>query len=124
MSIQLRILLIVCCILSFYVAIKKIRKSKLQIEYSIFWIVFSILLILIAIFPQITYIFADILGIQSPVNLVYLIIITLLLIKVFFMTIQMSQLEYNLQTLIQKIALDEYEKKREVSQNEKLPKKA
>ena len=36
-----RIVLIVVSLLSTYYILKKIRQSKLQIEYAIFWIVFA-----------------------------------------------------------------------------------
>lgn len=110
MSIYLRIILVVISMLSMLNILKRVRKSKLQIEYSIFWIVFSILLILVAIFPQPMFTLAQILGIQSPANMVFLFVIFILLIKLFNMTIEVSQLQYKQQELVQKIALDENKK--------------
>lgn len=110
MSIYLRIILVVISMLSMLNILKRVRKSKLQIEYSIFWIVFSILLILVAVFPQPMFVLAQILGIQSPVNMVFLFVIFILLIKLFNMTIEVSQLQYKQQELVQKIALDENKK--------------
>ena len=75
MSIYLRIILVVISMLSMLNILKRVRKSKLQIEYSIFWIVFSILLILVAVFPQPMIVLAQILGIQSPANMVFLFVI-------------------------------------------------
>ena len=110
MSIYLRIILVVISMLSMLNILKRVRKSKLQIEYSIFWIVFSILLILVAIFPQPMFTLAQILGIQSPANMVFLFVIFILLIKLFNMAIEVSQLQYKQQELVQKIALDENKK--------------
>ena len=110
MSIYLRIILVVISMLSMLNILKRVRKSKLQIEYSIFWIVFSILLILVAVFPQPMFVLAQILGIQSPANMVFLFVIFILLIKLFNMTIEVSQLRYKQQELVQKIALDENKK--------------
>ena len=110
MSIYLRIILVVISMLSMLNILKRVRKSKLQIEYSIFWIVFSILLILVAVFPQPMFVLAHILGIQSPANMVFLFVIFILLIKLFNMTIEVSQLQYKQQELVQKIALDENKK--------------
>lgn len=110
MSIYLRIILVVISMLSMLNILKRVRKSKLQIEYSIFWIVFSILLILVAVFPQPMFVLAQILGIQSPANIVFLFVIFILLIKLFNMTIEVSQLQYKQQELVQKIALDENKK--------------
>lgn len=110
MSIYLRIILVVISMLSMLNILKRVRKSKLQIEYSIFWIVFSILLILVAVFPQPMFVLAQIFGIQSPANMVFLFVIFILLIKLFNMTIEVSQLQYKQQELVQKIALDENKK--------------
>ena len=110
MSIYLRIILVVISMLSMLNILKRVRKSKLQIEYSIFWIVFSILLILVAVFPQPMFVLAQILGIQSPANMVFPFVIFILLIKLFNMTIEVSQLQYKQQELVQKIALDENKK--------------
>ena len=110
MSIYLRIILVVISMLSMLNILKRVRKSKLQIEYSIFWIVLSILLILVAVFPQPMFVLAQILGIQSPANMVFLFVIFILLIKLFNMTIEVSQLQYKQQELVQKIALDENKK--------------
>lgn len=110
MSIYLRIILVVISMLSMLNILKRVRKSKLQIEYSIFWIFFSILLILVAVFPQPMFVLAQILGIQSPANMVFLFVIFILLIKLFNMTIEVSQLQYKQQELVQKIALDENKK--------------
>ena len=65
MSIYLRICLVVISMLSMLNIMKRVRRYKLQIEYSIFWIVFSVLLIIIAIFPKIMFWMSELLGIQS-----------------------------------------------------------
>jgi len=48
---------------------KRVRRFKLQIENSIFWIIFSLLLILVAVFPDPMFWLAELLGIQSPANI-------------------------------------------------------
>ena len=107
MSIALRILLVLIAVISTYSMMKKIRKFKLQIDYAIFWVVFALLLIVSAVFPEIFSAFAKILGIYSPANLVFAFIIFILLIKVFFMTIELSVLETKVKELTQHIALEE-----------------
>ena len=55
---------------------------------------------MISLIPQIVYLFAHLLGIQSPANLVLVFIIFILLIKQFLMTIEMSQLEIKIRELV------------------------
>ena len=109
MTAILRIGLILISIMSFFVIIRKIRKSKIRIEDGLFWVVFAIVLIIFAIFPRIIYFISDIVGAKSTANIVYLIIIGMLLIKLFFMSIQMSLLENKVVNLAQEMALKEKE---------------
>lgn len=107
MSFAFRIILILASLMTTVYIVKRIRYSKLQIEYAIFWIILSFLLILISIFPVLVTIPTNIIGMQAPVNFVFLVIIFILLIKAFMQTIEHSQLENKLNDLTQKIAIDE-----------------
>lgn len=86
--------------------LKKIRNSKLQIEYSLFWIAFCTLLIVMSLFPDLVTFFTHLLGIQTPVNMVYLAIIFILIIKLFSVTIKLSELENKVKELTQNIAIE------------------
>lgn len=107
MSGPLRIILIAVSLLSVVFCLYKIRKSKLKIDYSLFWIVFSILLLVISIFPQIPFLLSDLCGIQSPVNFIFLFMIFILLILLFKQTLKISHLEEMVQNLAEEIALKE-----------------
>ena len=52
MTITLRIVLIVASILTCTWIIQRIRKAQIKIEDSVFWILFSGVLILMSIFPR------------------------------------------------------------------------
>ena len=113
MSVALRICLVALSIISLFYIIRKIRYSKMQIEYTLFWIVLSIIMILMAVFPQIVYWIAYMFGIMSPANMVYLFIIGILLVKVFMMTIEISNLESKVQALIQEVGISGKEQREE-----------
>ena len=103
MPVILRIVLIISSVLMLIYMLKKVKKSKVQIEHTIFWIILGVFLILISLVPQIIYLFAYLLGIQSPVNLILAFIIFVLLIKQFLMTIE----EIKIRELVEEIALKE-----------------
>ena len=109
MTLTLRVLLITVSVVSTAGVIGRIRKAKMQIEDAVFWVLFSFLLILLAIVPRILYYFTGLLGMQSPANLLFLVVIALLLLKVFSMSIKISLLEEKLKTLAQNEALKETE---------------
>ena len=118
MSWVLRVVLILASLGTTFFMIKRIRQSKLQIEDSIFWIVFSLLLIILSVFPGLADLLANALGIYSTVNFVFLFFIFILLIKQFLLTIKLSQMETKMRGLAQKLAIEENIRERQVGQKE------
>ncbi len=106
----LRITLIIVSFFTTWYVIRKIRKSQLQIADSIFWIGFSLLLVVLSVFPQIAGIMAKNIGIMSPANFVFVSTIFLLLLKVFFLTVKLSAIEHKFQNFVQECTLNEYQK--------------
>lgn len=82
-----------------------VRRMKIKIEDSIFWVLLSGLLLFIAIFPQIAYFFSGILGFQSMSNFIFVAIIGVLLLKEFSNTMQISQLRHRVNELVQEHGL-------------------
>lgn len=111
MSIMLRLVLVVVSIVTFMIMIKRIRQAKVQIETSLFWIVFAAVLLLISVFPEIAFFATDLLGIQAPVNFVFLFVIFVLLVHQFFNSIKLSQLENKIKDLTQELAVRELRSK-------------
>lgn len=109
MSMILKVLLIVFSILTGFTVMHRIRKAKMQIDDAVFWVVFSLGLIVLAVFPNLVYILTDITGMQSPANLLFLVIIFVLIVKIFSMSVKISILESKLSKLVQNEALKEHE---------------
>lgn len=107
MTLLFRLFLLIVAVLSFYFVIRNIRKAKLLISDCIFWFFFSLLTVILAVFPGIAIFFANLMGIQSPVNLVYLIILALLLFITFKQTIRISGLETRIKDLVQDETINE-----------------
>ena len=106
MTIFLHVTLLVFSFFTFWYVIRKIRKSQFQIEDSVFWICFFLFVLVLGIIPPVGAFFSRLVGFDSPANFVFLSIIFVLLIKVFFQSIQISQLDSKIRSLSQKIALD------------------
>lgn len=106
-SASFRILLILGSLCTLLFILQRIRHAKVQIEDSLFWFFFSGILLVLSIFPQLATWMAKLLGLQAPINVVYVGIIFLLIIKQFFMTLRISQLDSKLKVLVQKVALNE-----------------
>ena len=109
MSIALRLFLMLGALLTALYVFLKIRRSSLRIEDAIFWIFCSLSLLVLSIFPGIAFFASGLLGIQSPINFVFLCMIFILLVKLFLLSFQMSKLEDTVKNLVQEIALQKNE---------------
>ena len=106
MSLTLRILCVVGSALTFFGIAKQIKSAKIKIEDSLFWVLFSGLLLLIAVFPQIAFTISRLLGFMAASNFVFLAVIAALLFKEFRNTAQISRLKHHLNELAQEQALE------------------
>lgn len=96
-------------ILFFVLIVRNVKKSKLRTDYALVWIIFSLVLIIIAVFPEIAYFFAKLIGVMSPANMVFAFIILLLIIMVYSLFARVSALEERVKNLIQHVAILEKE---------------
>ena len=93
MSLALRILLMIFSVGFVYFVLKRIHKDQLRIQDSLVWILLSVLVLILAFFPQFAIVMAQHLGIISPVNFVFLVFIFCAFIKIFSMAAKISNLE-------------------------------
>ncbi len=109
MSLTLRISLIVVCAFACIYVLRRIRRAKMEIGDAIYWILASVALVIISIFPQIPDFLSDLLGIQSPSNFVFLAVIFLVIVKLFSLSLEVSLLKQKLKATIQNVAIREKE---------------
>ncbi|MGT2949761.1 glycosyl transferase [Streptococcus cuniculi] len=105
MTIWFQVVLIVVSVLTCAFILKNIRKSHVQISDALFWVFFSLILLVFSIFPQLAEILSRALGIVSAVNFIFLFMIFLLLINQFQLTIRLSKLDSKFKDLVQVMAL-------------------
>ena len=109
----LRVCLIVGSLITAVYVLRRVRHAKIQIEDTIFWLLFSGVLLVLAVFPGIAYWASRLLGFQSPINFVYIVVIFLLLVKQFLLSIRISQLDSRLRILTEQVALNQEKRERE-----------
>ena len=109
MALSQRIFLIIGSFATLLYFISSIRKSKLKINHSIFWVLFGIVLLLLACVPRGFFWISTLIGFQSPSNLIYLIVIFLLTVKLFTTTMRLSKLSEQVSALSQEIAITRLE---------------
>jgi hypothetical protein len=102
-----RVVLIVVSIVTMIFMMRRISQSKIQIEAAVFWVFVAAVLVVFAVCPPVADACARLLGIYSTPNFLFLLTIFLLMIKVFSLTLQVSQLESKQKELVQKMALEQ-----------------
>ena len=91
----------------------------MRIEESIFWLLFSILLLVFAIFPFVPDFMARSLGIYSTPNFLFLLVIFILLLRLFYTHVELGKLEEKVNRIVQDMALQE-RREREKEENNKI----
>lgn len=107
MSGELRIVLVVASVITCVYVSRKLKKSQVSGYDMIFWLLFSGMLIVFSIFPGIMDWMAGVVGIYSSENMVFLVIIFALLLRVFLLTIKVSQIEHKFKVLVEELAIRE-----------------
>ena len=110
MSLLFSATLLVGALLTFWLILRKIRKAEVTIADSTFWFLFALSLVLMGVFRQIPFFFADLFSIESPANFVFVYVIAVLVIREFYATVEVSQLRAKLRNLVQNQALADAQK--------------
>ena len=110
MSTAIRVLLIIGSMLTAVYVLRRVRKSRMRTEDSVFWLVFSLILVLMGLLPNLVTGLAEIIGVMSAANLVFLIVIFLLIIKLFMMDQRISALQQQMTETAQRVAIEEKKK--------------
>lgn len=105
MGIELRIILIVAAALALASVIGRVRKSTIKISDATFWVIFAIVILILAIFPQIPMFVSSLLGFETASNFIFFCSFVILFIYSFHQTIRISELQHKLVKLAQRIAL-------------------
>ena len=103
---KLQIVLIVASLVTFIYVILRIKKHQLNIDDSIVWILWSIVLLILSIFPGLPHYLSDLLGFESTSNFILTGFVFLIYIMVFFQSIKISELKEKNKKLIQKLSIE------------------
>ena len=106
MSFALRIILLVTAFLVVAYLLRSVKRSKMRIEDTLFWVFLGVIILVFAIFPQAVTALAGLLGIASEQNFVFLFFIFVLAARAFFNSRDNSEQETKLKELTQQIALE------------------
>ena len=107
MSGTLRIWLVIGALVLFAIVCLAIRRERIRVSDSAFWVVFSLVILFFALFPQVAYWLSDLVGVQSPSNLVFAVMVAILILIDMASSAKISRLTAKLEELSGRIALDD-----------------
>lgn len=106
MSNSIRIMLLIGAVFTFIYVFKGVKKARFRAQETFFWLFISLIFVLLSIFPMIVDWLSRLLGVSSPINLVFLVVIFLLMIKIFSMDRKAAKMEHQMTEMTQKVAID------------------
>ncbi|KGP77369.1 MULTISPECIES: DUF2304 domain-containing protein [unclassified Paenibacillus] len=108
-SFKLQIILLIGAILSFLLVVNLIKKYELELKYSIVWIFTSVIVVILSIFPNSFSHISHLMGIELPVNALFLLVIFGVVIIMFSLTFEISKSTTKIKELSQEIGLLKHE---------------
>jgi len=108
MSETLRILLAIGIVVYFVIIIHMLKKKLLLLKYSLLWLVTGIVLFVIVLWPHVLYVVAGLMGVELPVNGLFLLLFVFVITILLSLTVIISKYSNRVRTLSQKFALLEH----------------
>lgn len=105
MTLQIQITLIVFILLFLLVILNMIRKRELELKYALSWFIMDLALIILVCIPNTMEKLAELLGIYSPVNMVFFLGFVFSLIVIFVLTVTLSRMSSRVRRLAQIVAM-------------------
>ncbi len=105
MTLKAQIILIVFLLVALAFVINVVRKGRLQLKYALPWLACVIALLILVAIPNAIQALASLLGIYSPVNMVFFLGFVFSLAIVFVLTLSLSKMTARIRQLTQAVAL-------------------
>lgn len=122
MSVRLQVILICALVIIFILLVNAVKKNNLDIKYSLCWLLLVVVLIVLTCFKDLLEIMADVMGIASPVNMLFLCGFVFALLIIYTLTVALSKISNRVRRLAQEIAFLSNKINELKEENEKLKK--
>ena len=106
MKTELQFVFILASLFTFLYVILKIRKHKLNIDDSILWILWSIFLLFVSLFPELFKSISKWLGFESTSNFIICLFVFFSYMMLFLQTIRVSELKEKNKELVHNLSIE------------------
>lgn len=107
MNIRIQIIIGIAVVLAEIIIVNMIRKKKLELRYALAWLFVGAAILLLDCFPGLITKLSDVLGIVSPINMLFFLGFCFSLVIIFTLTVAVSRMSIRIKQLTQEIALHE-----------------
>lgn len=118
MSPVLRIELIVLAVVFLIIVVRSVNKKSMQLKYSLIWILAAVVLVVVAVFPQLVFSLTHVLGIETPSNLIFLLCCVWLIGMNLSLTVIVSRQSEKIKRVVQLVSIENYERKQAEKEKE------
>ncbi len=102
---QLRVTLILAIAAFFVIVLWLLKNKRLALKYTLLWLVTGVVMLILAIFPEILMDIAKLLGIQTVMNTLYVLALAFILMLIMMLTSIVSAQTDRIRRLAQSQAL-------------------
>ena len=105
MTAHFQFLMILGAVILLLIIFVLLKKGKMTVKYSLLWLGLAVVLVIFAICPYVVYVLRDLLDVEMPVNLVFMLMFCFVLVVLISLSIAVSQLAEKCKRLNQENAL-------------------
>ena len=105
MSVKFQAFMILGSLVLLIIIFVLLKHGKMTVKYSLLWMCLSLVLLVFAIFPYVVYVLRDLMGVEMPVNLVFMLMFCFVLLVLLSLSIAISQLAEKSKRLTQANAI-------------------
>lgn len=108
-SLKLQLILLAGSLICLVLLINFIRKYRLELKYSMLWFVVTIISVVLSIFPTILNGISSLMGIELPVNALFLLTFLGLIMIILSLTLELSKSTTKIKELSQEVGILKHE---------------
>lgn len=105
MTCKIQIIIGVVIVLGLIIIFHYVKKNRLELKYSLSWLITGLFVLVLGIFPSLMTKLSKLMGIASPVNMIFFLGFCFSLMIMFTLTVALSITASTAKRLTQKVAL-------------------
>lgn len=105
MELRIQFIIVTAGLLVMFSIFHMIKKNRLELRYALSWMLLDVVIIVLTAFPQLIVFLSELMGIVSPVNMLFFLGFCFSLILLFRLNATVSRLSGKVTRLTQQIAV-------------------